>query len=181
MREPERGPAPDPAGPGGGTHLDRFAQRHHCGHLVDRPGGAVRVAAVQLVRTGPDGLRGRPGGPRHRVQDRGGVPGQRTTRLTGRPVQQAAPHVLALGQVDRGVVLAVIAALVELVTTEFGAPVAAADGSPWALHAASSKAVQAIPAPAATRRAQPSRARRPGADNIDAINMTSTPQLSTVQ
>jgi hypothetical protein len=93
-------PCSRPSGSGGGTHRDRLAQRHHRGHLVDRPGGAVRVAAAQLVRAGPDGLRGRPGEPRHRVQDRGGVPGQRATRPTGRPIQQAAPHVLALGQVD---------------------------------------------------------------------------------
>src|SRR5882762_9139845 len=65
VREPEGGPGPDPAGPGRRAHLDRVVQRDHRGHLVERPGGAVRVAAVKLVGAGPDGLAGRPGVPRH--------------------------------------------------------------------------------------------------------------------
>ena len=91
-----------PSGSPRGARLDRMAQRDHRGHRVDRPGGAVRVAAVQLVRARPDGLGGRPGAPRHLGQDGGGVPGERATRLTRRPVQQGPADVLALGQVGAG-------------------------------------------------------------------------------
>jgi len=99
VRERERGAGPQPPGPRGRAGLDRVAQRDHRGHRVNGPGGAVRIAAVDLVRARPHRLARRPAAPRHLGQERGRITGQRAAEtVTRRHEQQLPVNVLALRQ-----------------------------------------------------------------------------------